>query len=187
MTMSPVTELAEARTAYLAAVSPFYDETLAAVIEAVASSGSIGKADIGALLFWKRLRADTPWVTTLHALPDAQVRDVTARAVSQARDVTLSLPEAALQARSTLAVLPGFRSGDPMASALLVAAAPERMAVYDRRAGHGLQILGIDVPLRHGHYGRYMAVVEHLTKQMNAAGHAWNPRTVDTALFWLGR
>lgn len=49
-----------------------YDEVLYEVVERVMRSGSIGKADIGALLFWKRLQANTPWVTRLHLVPDPE-------------------------------------------------------------------------------------------------------------------
>lgn len=37
-----------------------YDEVLYEVVERVERSGSIGKSDIGVLLFWKRLQANTP-------------------------------------------------------------------------------------------------------------------------------
>lgn len=58
-----------------------YDEVLYEVAERIERSSSIGKADIGALLFWKRLQANTPWATRLHLLPDLEVRRVTAVAV----------------------------------------------------------------------------------------------------------
>ena len=74
------------RQAYYAEVSPAYDEVLDRVAERVKGEGSIGKADIGALLFWKRLRADTPWFSRLMAIPDASVRQTTALVVSSAND-----------------------------------------------------------------------------------------------------
>ncbi|WP_125621498.1 MULTISPECIES: hypothetical protein [unclassified Streptomyces] len=40
----------------------------------------LGKADIGALVVWKRLRADIPWAAALMSVPDAEVRTVTAQA-----------------------------------------------------------------------------------------------------------
>ncbi|MFF1594730.1 hypothetical protein ACFVY0_42685 [Streptomyces sp. NPDC058286] len=60
--------LAAARQAYTDTVSPHYDETLQHVTQRARDSGDIGKADIGALLMWKRLRADTPWAAELMAL-----------------------------------------------------------------------------------------------------------------------
>jgi hypothetical protein len=77
--------------AYHAKTSPVYDEVLSQVAERVRVSGDIGKADIGALLFWKRLRADTPWVSHLMTTPDATVRATTARALSVANDLSLPL------------------------------------------------------------------------------------------------
>ncbi|MFD8430637.1 hypothetical protein ACFV1R_23900 [Streptomyces coelicoflavus] len=53
--------LAAAHQAYTDTVSPYYDETRQEVTRRACTSGSIGKADIEALLMWKRLRADTPW------------------------------------------------------------------------------------------------------------------------------
>ncbi|MGJ3558078.1 hypothetical protein ACR6C2_00585 [Streptomyces sp. INA 01156] len=53
--------LITARTAYTQAVSAHYDELLHHVAHRAQAEGSLGKADIGALLLWKRLRADTPW------------------------------------------------------------------------------------------------------------------------------
>ncbi|MFC9931922.1 hypothetical protein [Streptomyces sp. NPDC127190] len=49
--------LASARQAYTDIVSPYYDETLQHVAQRACVSGHIGKADIGALLMWKRLRS----------------------------------------------------------------------------------------------------------------------------------
>ncbi|MGY1753826.1 hypothetical protein [Blastococcus sp. SYSU D01042] len=65
-----------------------YDEVFDEVAARVGAAGSAGKVDIGALLFWKRLRADTPWVAALHQVADSYVREVTARAVRAARDDT---------------------------------------------------------------------------------------------------
>ncbi|MGN5376924.1 hypothetical protein ACQ4WX_02675 [Streptomyces lasalocidi] len=50
-----------------------------------------GKADIAALVVWKRLSAQTRWVTALMSLPDTHIRAVTEQAVTAARD-TLGLP-----------------------------------------------------------------------------------------------
>jgi hypothetical protein len=76
--------LAAARQAYADTVSPYYDETLQEVTRRACTSGGIGKADIGALLMWKRLRADTPWAAELMALADTDVRRATAAATTAA-------------------------------------------------------------------------------------------------------
>jgi hypothetical protein len=166
-----------------------YDEVVLEVADRVRQSGSVGKSDVGALLFWKRLRADTRWVPRLMALSDADVRAVTANAVSAVNDASLSHAEAAARGRRELAGLPGFANGDALASAVLFAAAPRRMAVYDRRAHKGLQALtGVDVGRAPGRYGRYMRAVAELVATVNAENPAaqWRPRDVDLALYSLG-
>jgi hypothetical protein len=89
------------------------------------------------------LRADTPWAAELTALPDTEVRRTTAAAITAARDPSLSRSTAAQAGRAALTPLPGFRTGDALASAVLTAAAPHRMAIYDRRAHSALHSLGI--------------------------------------------
>lgn len=167
-------------------VSPAYDEVLIEVSERVRVSGSVGKADIGALLFWKRLRADTRWVRDLMAMSDAEVRLATTKAVAAANDTSLDVPAAASRGRAALSALPGFARGDALASALLTAAAPERMAVYDRRAQKGLETLGFSLSAARGRYGRYMCIVGDLTLTAKHRGQNWRPRDVDLALYWLG-
>jgi hypothetical protein len=54
-----------------------YDEMLVEVATRIATTGSIGKSDIGALLLWKRLRADTPWARQLMSLAEAEMRTIT--------------------------------------------------------------------------------------------------------------
>jgi hypothetical protein len=184
--MNVLERLVEARSEYGKAVSPAYDEVLWDVVHRVVETKSIGKADIGALLFWKRLRADTPWVARLHALADDEVRASTALAVDAVRDDRLALSEAARKGRRALAILPGFASGDALASALLLSAAPNRMAVYDRRAQRGLERLGLQLAVSPGRYGRYMELVETLVADVATMGKAWIPRDVDVALYWLG-
>ena len=171
---------------YLRHVSPNYDDVLRVVIDNVERSGSIGKADIGALLFWKRLRADSAWVRALHEWPDPQVREITARAVTAVQDTDATLSVAARAGRSELAALPGFATGDALASALLLAAAPTRMAVYDRRSDAGLKSLGVQVGSTPGRYGRYMAIIDKLLESAPPDAASWHPRNVDEALYWLG-
>ncbi|WP_442545249.1 hypothetical protein ACSBOX_06110 [Arthrobacter sp. KN11-1C] len=178
--------LREAHTAYKAATSPAYDEVLHEVALRIRATGSIGKADIGALLFWKRLRADTTWVRGLMTMTDQEIREVTKKAVSAVSDDSLPVPAAAASGRSALSPLPGFVRGDALASALLLAAAPERMAVYDRRAQTGLEILGHTLSPAPGRYSRYMDLVERLRSMANRHGNNWSARDVDVALYWLG-
>ena len=173
--------------AYRRHVSPAYDEVLDEVTGRIAVVGSIGKADIGALLMWKRLRADTPWARELSDMRDADVRAVTAPAVAVVRDVDVPVVDAARAGRGLLGPLPGFRFGDALASAVLVAAAPHRMAVYDRRAHSGLVSLGYDLSSAPGRYGRYMRIVEELREIGLEHDSQWTARDVDLALYQLGR
>ncbi|MFF4105375.1 hypothetical protein [Streptomyces sp. NPDC001903] len=177
--------LAAARQAYTDTVGPYYDETLQEVTRRACTSGSIGKADIGALLMWKQLRADTPWAAELMALADTDVRRATAAATTAARDTTLSLCAGAQAGRAALAHLPGFRTGDALASAVLTAAAPDRMAIYDRRAHSGLHTLGIALSHAPGRYSRYIEAIDQLLATAPAPIHTWAPRDVDTALYWM--
>jgi len=135
---------------FQSSVSPAYDEVLHEVADRVRTSGSIGKTVICALLFWKRLRADTRWVRDLMVISDSQVRLVTAKAIAVS-DNSLDVLAAAAQGRAALTGLPAFAQGDPLASALLTAAAPQRMAVDDRRAQTGLEKIGLSLsPARDG-------------------------------------
>jgi len=97
--------LAEARET----ISPHYDDVFREVQQRISAAGSVGKADIAMLSFWKRLRADTRWVTKLLQLPDAEVREVTGRAVIAARGGDAI--KAAVDAREILRALPGFGRG----------------------------------------------------------------------------
>ncbi|WP_426225115.1 hypothetical protein [Pseudarthrobacter sp. DSP2-3-2b1] len=178
--------LRESHAAYTAKTSPAYDEVLDQVSDRIRDQGSIGKADIGALLFWKRLRADTSWVRELMALQDSEVRRVTEQAVLAANDSSLPVHRAAASARGALSPLPGFAKGDALASALLLAAAPQRMAVYDRRAHKGLDTLGLPLKNSAGRFGRYMELVEALRQTAARHGDVWSARDVDVALYWLG-
>lgn len=178
--------LAAARAAYERQASAAYDEVLVDVAAHVSTTGSIGKSDIGALLMWKRLRADTPWARRLMSMPEIEVRTLTAQAVDAVRDMQVPVPAAAQMGRRLLGVLPGFATGDALASALLVAAAPSRMAVYDRRAHAGLEILGEPLTSSRGRYGRYMHLIEKLLDLAHQHDHPWIARDVDLALYWLG-
>lgn len=164
----------------------FYDEVLVEVQTRAERDGSIGKADIGALLLWKRLNLSTPWTRELNEWPDRKVRVVTAKAFELARDTDRSVPQAAGAARSALLELPGCQRGAAVASTLLTAGAPDRMAVYDRRTVAALVGLGFSAPS--GYYSRYMTTVCALLEAVNGATRqGWRPRDVDKALFVLGR
>ncbi|WUD71284.1 hypothetical protein OG937_06055 [Streptomyces sp. NBC_00510] len=179
--------LSAAREAYRAAVPAAYDEVLTEVAERARHTGSLGKTDIAALLVWKRLQASTAWVVELMNLRDAEVRAVTAEAVHAVRDQDAPRGAAARQGRKALLGLPGCRHGDALASALLTAAAPDRMAVYDRRAQFGLERLGYQLTPAPGRYGRYMDLLDDLLIRSGPDAAGWTARDVDTALYWLGR
>ena len=178
--------LLDSHARYRAGTSLMYDEVLFEVTDRVRATGSIGKADVGSLLFWKRLRADTPWVRKLMTMPEVDVRAVTEKAVVAASDTSGTIPEAASAGRGALSPLPGFATGDALASALLLAAAPEKMAIYDERAQAGLERLGLVLSAARGRYGRYMELVEVLRATAALKGHTWSARDVDVALYWLG-
>ncbi|MER6851282.1 hypothetical protein AB0A81_30560 [Streptomyces flaveolus] len=88
--------LIAARDAYTHAVSPHFDEVLHQVAHRARTEGSLGKADIGALLLWKRLRADTRWANALMTVADADVRKATSAATLAVRATT---PSAAAERR----------------------------------------------------------------------------------------
>lgn len=178
--------LSQSHAEFQAETSPNYDDVLHEIHDRIKSTSNIGKADIGALLFWKRLRADTRWVRGLMIMSDHEVRGLTNAAVVAVNDEALTVPEAAAIGRSKLSYLPGFKTGDALASALLLAAAPHRMAVYDRRAQVGLEALGLSLSPAPGRYGRYMDLVEGIRSDAAFYGSSWTARDVDVALFWLG-
>ncbi|MET7539636.1 hypothetical protein [Streptomyces sp. NPDC005507] len=179
--------LVRARASYLSDVSPHYDEVFWEIAQRAERAESLGKGDIAALVVWKRLSAQTPWVSRLMSLPETQVRAVTARAVITVRDFALSREEAARTGRAVLCELPGFRTGDAMASAVLTAAAPKRMAVYDRRVQHALNALGLTLTRAPGRYGRYMQLLGDLLDHRHKNADDWTARDIDTALYWIGK
>jgi hypothetical protein len=171
---------------YRNSASPFYDEVVYEVSRRADTSGSIGKADIGALVLWKRLNANTPWAADLMETAEDGVRAATAAARQAALDEDQDVPSAARQARAALSSLPGFGVGDALASAVIHALAPNRMAVYDRRAQLGLERLGLVLTPKAGRYGRYMALVGQLMADAKMSGTELSAREVDLALFTLG-
>ena len=181
------TALAEALKQYRETARPEYDETLHEIIGRVATAGSLGKTDLGALFFWKRIPTGA-WAEELLCMSDSEVRRITAAAVTAARDQQLTVPQAARRARQALLDLPGAKTGDPFASAVILAAAPDRMAVYDYRAHLGLWLVGLRLADGSRLYYRYMELIEHCRAELATHGHGnWTAREVDLALFTTGQ
>lgn len=178
--------LREAVEKYWQNASPFYDEVVEEVAERAAQRGSLGKADIGALVAWKRLNANTRWMNDLMRTPEKTVRAATTNARESALATELNIQAAAGGARSALSPIPGFSVGDALGSAVIYALAPNRMAVYDRRAQEGLELLGLALTPKPGRYGRYMALVEQLMGETTRSGTGLSSREVDLGLFTLG-
>jgi hypothetical protein len=171
---------------YRDTVSDNYDETLHEVVGRVATTGGLGKTDLGALLLWKRIRIGS-WATELLSKADADVRTITAQAVAAARDQRLTVPEAARRARRALIDLPGTGTGDALASAVILVGAPDRMAVYDYHAHLGLWRAGLRLDERPGLYFEYMKLIEQCRAELLQHGHGtWTARQVDLALFTHG-
>lgn len=167
-------------------LSPHYDDVLREVSARIDVSGSVGKGDIAALAFWKRIRTDS-WAETFLSWPEARVREVTGAAVVAARKRDLIV--AAQQARELLRELPGFRTGSPMASAVLTAIRPKGLAVYDRNANKGLKRVELDLAANAPHhYAEYMRRIEQCRSEARAVrGHRWSAHKVDLALYALGK
>jgi hypothetical protein len=166
-------------------ISPHYDDVFREVQQRISTANNAGKSDIAMLAFWKRVRADTPWVQKLLRMPDSDVREVTGRAVAAARQGDLIA--AAGNAREVLRPLPGFGQGTALASALLTAAFPTRLAVYDKRARKGLQRVELELADEPPFfYARYMKLIEQCRTEAADEGHQWSARDVDLALYMLG-
>lgn len=161
-----------------------YDEVLLEVQAAVERSGSVDKADISALMLWKRLNLSTRWARALNNTSDREVRQITQEAIERARNNLVAIPDAARQARQALVGLPGCRNGHAVASTILTAGAPARMAVYDVRAINALG--NLNCPPSGDGYGDYMETVVELMQEVNQTGTSWYPRDVDKALYMLG-
>jgi hypothetical protein len=80
------------------------------------------------------------------------------------------------------------RPGTALASAVLTAASPTRLAVYDRHARKGLEEVELELtdkpPL---FYARYMRLIQRCRAEAEDEGRRWSARDVDLALFMLGR
>ncbi|WMY78054.1 hypothetical protein [Citricoccus sp. I39-566] len=177
-------QLLAAKAKYDEQASPHYDEVLSEVSSRAEASSSLGKVDIGALVAWKRLQANTRWMAKLMRTPEAEVRAITARAREAALDDSVAVASAADTARRILKDLPGCGGrGQAVPSAILTAAAPQRMAVYDRRARKGLSTLFDGRIPRSYTYSAYMETVDDIRQQV---GQSWTNRDVDLALSTLG-
>jgi hypothetical protein len=192
MTVNPAPEMnAEQRCVVLAAAldkyrdkaCAAYDEVVNEVIDHAEADSNLGKGDLGALLLWKRIRVGA-WATKLLCTAESRVREVTGEAVTEARRLTVLVPEAAANARAILARLDGMKNMPAFASAVIYAAAPKRMAVYDYRAHLGLWKVGLPLEEGSGLYCRYMTLVEQCRqKQLEHRGEHWTARDVDLALY----
>jgi hypothetical protein len=165
-----------------------YDETLSVVVDRVRAAGHLTKADIGSLVLWKRISAQTRWAKKLGNTPDSDVRKATGSAFDVANDRSRPTAEAGQSARWALNGLPGMspRSEGALASSVLVACAPERMAVWDRRVKAAMELIGMPIKAGPRYYGRYLERVAQLQAMM-ASERAGIPtsRHVDLALWRL--
>lgn len=165
-----------------------YDETLRAVVKRAAAAQSLCKADIGSLVLWKRITASTPWAGALGMKPDSEVQRITGAAWHLANDTRLSTPEAGFAAFRELRGLPGLGGTGALASAVLVACAPDRMAVWDRRVSSALKAMGRRPKFGSGFYGRYLEVLNRLIAEELDGGtqSPWTLRDVELALYVIG-
>lgn len=178
--------LLERAMASVRQLSSDYDDVLRQVSVRINTSGSVGKSDVAALAFWKRIRTEK-WAENFLILPEARVRAVTGQAVVAARGPDLIA--AASTARELLRQLPGLRTGSAMSSAVLTAIRPSDLAVYDRNANKGLKCIELhladDEP---NHYAEYMCRIERCRAEARAErGHRWSAHEVDLALYALGK
>ena len=165
-----------------------YDETLSVVVERVRAAGHLTKADIGSLVLWKRISAQTTWAKHLGNTPDSDVQKATGSAFDLANDRSRPAAEAGQGARWALNGLPGMssRSEGALASAVLVACAPERMSVWDRRVKAALELIGMPIKAGPRYYGRYLECVAKLQAMMaSETDDTVTSRHVDLALWRL--
>lgn len=148
-----------------------YDEVLHTVSVRAAADGALRKADIGALVLWKRITAQATWASRLMLTSDARVLAATGAAYERANDPSVALPDAGQAARVALRDLPGMGGTAALASAVLLALAPKRMAVWDRRVATTLSALGKFPAQRTGFYGRYLTTTLELAEAMGGVSN----------------
>ncbi|NYG07766.1 hypothetical protein BJ986_002253 [Phycicoccus badiiscoriae] len=165
-----------------------YDETLRVVATRAAAAQSLCKADIGSLVMWKRITASARWAGTLGMTPDAEVQAVTGNAWALANNAQLPAAEAGLAAFRELRKLPGLGGTGALASAVLVACAPDRMAVWDQRVSSTLEAMGRRPKFTAGFYGRYLEELDHMIEDEldRDAQRSWKRRDVELALYAIG-
>lgn len=166
-----------------------YDEVLLEVSDRARLHRSIGKADIGALVVWKRLNASTRWARTLMSTPEAEVREATSVAWELANDLDVPIPQAGGAARRHLSSVPGLGGTGAIASAVLVALSPHRMAVWDKRVSAALRAIGRSPAPGNGRYERYLETVITLADELRVVGdlsRTPTPREIDLVLFRAG-
>lgn len=168
-------------------ISPNYDDVLCEAAAHIEAAGSAGKADIAMLVTWKRIRVNKNWAVPLFSKTEAEVREVTGRAVAAARHPHVNITQKARECRSQLQELPGFGHGPALASALLCAALPDDFAVYDRRARKGLAAVDLALPGNPPDYGRYTELIEQCRSEARSLGQNWSGHEVDLALYTLGK
>lgn len=164
-----------------------YDEVLRAVSARAAAEGSLGKADIGGLVLWKRITAQATWATRLMNTPESDVREATAAAYQAANDTSESIPMASQAAWAAMRPLPGMGGAGALRSAVLLALSPTRMAVWDRRVAESLTALRRLPKYGNGFYGRYLTTLIDLAAHMDTSNpnRHHTPRDVDLALFHI--
>lgn len=179
-----------------------HDEVLNEVSQRVQQREYLTKADIGALAFWMHADTGSGWVPELHRYPDAYVQEVTSRAFVAVQDG--DIPAAGqrgceiLRELSDLAPTEEARFSLPLASAILLACAPHRMAIWNSRVEAALDSPetgpGIQSPFgRDDQYAKYLEICEYVAAQLTQTSYArlhrklFTPRDADTALSQLGR
>lgn len=155
-----------------------YDEVFNAVHARITEQGAATKTDLAALIFWKHIN-NSPWMTSLNAKSDAEVRAATAEAFKPGLTDRERL--------DALAGLPGCGVGQAVSSVILAAFDPTEYGVYDQLA---LGVLPTVVdPACQCDRTETVVYFEHLrliASELNSSGGSWTPRMVDLALFKLG-
>lgn len=153
-----------------------YDEVFTEIGQRITQGREAGKLDLAALITWKR-SGQGAWVKDLLATPEARVRKVTRQAFAADGDLAVL---------RTLAILPGFGSRGPIATALMAAYAPREWAVLDRRASDALTDLERPIGRHSGRTLRYLATVRDLRNELAVRQPGITAREIDKGLFILG-
>lgn len=164
------------------------DEALHTVSARAAAAKEIGKADIGALVLWKRVTANARWANQLMLTSDRRFEP---RPVLHINGPTTRLSISRNRVRPRERRCGTYRAWGTaaLASAVLLALAPYRMAVWDRRVASRSRRWGCTQRRGvGGFYGRYLTTTLELAKAMDEAsteGRCFLPRDVDLALFYI--